>query len=397
MSRAAGTPSLRGLFALSTGLTLGYGSVFTLLGAIRETFGFSNAEIGWITGSGFLAGLVAQVGLARFADRGYGTAMVRAGVVLAAVGALAMAYASTVEHWIGARVLLGVGAGCVTPGVRRMALTADPARAGANIGLLSAYEMVGFLLGPLVASLLFGLGGLRAPFIGLCVILVALLPIALRARVAPSEAPSRGPVLRTLIVRGDFQASLAAGIAFYITVGVFEAVWALFMTDLGAGQLFIGVTMSLFTAPMIFIAPRGGALAQQHGPLRIATWSIGVAIACMLLYGVVDSLWWILLPLAIHAVADSFTMPANQIAVAKASGEANLAAGQGLFGAMGLAVAALAAIVGGAFYEAVGPSGVWILSAVSMAAFLAVARLRAGDSLVSGRASGAVSSSSAGG
>ena len=72
----------RGFFALflaSFALAASYGSIYTLLAAIRSAFGFSTAEIGVIGGAGFLAGFAAQVGLSRYADRGHTRSMLRLG------------------------------------------------------------------------------------------------------------------------------------------------------------------------------------------------------------------------------------------------------------------------------------------------------------------------------
>ena len=83
--------------------------------------------------------------------------------------------------------------------------------------------------------------------------------------------------------------------------------------------------------------------------------------------------------MAIHAIADSFTMPANQLAVGIASGEDALATGQGLFGAVGMAVAAVSAVGGGIFYEAFGATFLWQVSALIMFLFLVFAWLKGGD------------------
>ena len=166
------------------------------------------------------------------------------------------------------------------------------------------------------------------------------------------------------------QSCLALGIAFWITIGVFEAIWAIFLSDLGASQIFIGLTMSLFCLPMIVISPFAGAYAQRNSTLIIAVASIGTATLCMMLYGVMNSIWLLCIPLAIHAIADSFTMPASQLAVAQASGENAVATGQGLFGAMGMAVGALTAVAGGMLYQEFGATGLWWISAAAMCACL---------------------------
>ncbi len=162
------------------------------------------------------------------------------------------------------------------------------------------------------------------------------------------------------------QACLALGVAFWITIGVFEAVWAIFLADLGASQMFIGLTMSLFGIPMIFIAPRAGSLAQHRGPLRVASVSMAAATVCMVSYGFLNSPWLLCVPLAVHAIADAYTMPASQFAVGQASGEGALAAGQGLFGATGMAVGAVTAVGGGALYQSLGATGLWWGSAAAM-------------------------------
>ena len=70
------------------------------------------------------------------------------------------------------------------------------------------------------------------------------------------------------------------------------------------------------------------------------------------------------------------SMPATQLAVGKASGETALAAGQGLFGAVGLIVAAVASLGGGYLYQTAGAAAVWITVASAMIVCLAFAYWR---------------------
>ncbi len=354
---------------------IAYAAVFTLLAEIRDAFGFADATMGLIAASAFAAGFVAQLGLSRLADLGLGAGLLRMGLALSLVGALWMIFAVELWEWVATRCLLGFGAGCVRPGVRRFVLVLDPNQAGKRLGVLAAWEMVGFLLGPVMASVVFVLWGLQAPFVMVAVCLSVLVPFAWRLVIPGARRPTQR-ALGALIRSPPMQACLTMGIAFYITVGVFEAVWAMFFADLGASQVFIGLTMSLFTLPMIFIAPWAGGMAQRRNVLRLVTLTLSCAVVCMWFYGVLTSLWWLCVPLAVHAVVDAITMPATQLAVGYASGEGALATGQGLFGATGLAVAALASLAGGALYQSMGALGVWWISAGLMAVCIALATLR---------------------
>ena len=110
--------------------------VIPLLGELRDTLGFAETTIGIIVAAGFLGSFVAQVGLSRFADRGFGRQMVTAGTALAAVSLFAMAFAETAWVWILLRASLGFATGLVVPGVRRAAAVHDPDRVGENLSLI---------------------------------------------------------------------------------------------------------------------------------------------------------------------------------------------------------------------------------------------------------------------
>ena len=60
---------LRGLYVSAAVTMAGVSAVFTLLAELEERYGLSTSGLGLIAGSAFLAALVAQLWLARFADR----------------------------------------------------------------------------------------------------------------------------------------------------------------------------------------------------------------------------------------------------------------------------------------------------------------------------------------
>src|SRR5690349_5396130 len=158
-------------------MSLGYGSIYTLLADLRDRYGFSEAQLGLIAAAGFLAGFVAQLSLARLADRGYAPFLVRGGVVMAMAAMVGSAAASTFWAFLVARLLLGLGSGAVGPAIRRIAITRDPDRVGENLGRLASFDVAGFVLGPLVAAVLAQIG-LRVPFVFLAVVFGGVLVLA---------------------------------------------------------------------------------------------------------------------------------------------------------------------------------------------------------------------------
>jgi MFS family permease len=371
---------MRWYFLVTGAMALGYGSIYTLLADLRDRFGFTETQLGLIAASGFFAGFVAQVVLARQADRGHAPAMVRTGVAIAALAMVASAVATEFWMFAGARLLLGLGSGMTGPAIRRLVVVRAPDDVGSNLGKQMGYDMGGFVLGPLLAAAAAEVAGIRAPFVLMAVLFGVMFLLVLRLDLHAGEASHEQRVVRGLLRNRPLLATLCAAIAFYITIGTFETVWAVLLRDRGAETWLIGVTLSLFTVPMIFLAPYGGKTAHQRGPIRVVSLSIGTAIVCTFAYGVIPSLWVILLISLVHAVADSFTMPGNQVAVAMAAPPTQVAAALGLLGATGLATAGLVGLVAGAIYEHAGRGVLFTGTAVVMGGFL-LAAMRLGREL----------------
>ena len=189
---------------------------------------------------------------------------------------------------------------------------------------------------------------------------------------------SRERPLRDLLAQGPVRGVVLCTVAFYTTVGVFEAIWSIFLDDLGASQRYIALTLTLFAVPMLVVPIYGGRLAQRLGPLRVTAWSLGAAIPFMTLYGDLAALGVLCV---VHAIADSFTMPSLQLGIAQAAPRRHLASGQGLVGATGQAVAAVTAIGSGTVYQFQGAAVLFSGSAAIMLVLL-VAGLWQGRALM---------------
>ncbi len=366
-------------FVITGALSMGYGSVFTLLAEFRDKFGFSETELGFIAGVGFFAGVIAQVGLARFADQGHVRLLIHIGMIVAIVSMLGMAVADQAWQFMAARFFLGAGTGAVGPAIRRILITRDPANMGSNLGAMGAFDVSGFVLGPVVAAVFAEFISLRAPFLFLTALFAAVYVWSLKLDLSAGGAASiKVPVRRLLRIR-PMLAGILAGIAFYTTIGVFEASWAVLLDDLGASTLLIALSISLFALPMIPLAPLGGKYAQRRGPIRVMAVTIMGAVGCMFVYGFVELVWVLIAVSAAHAMFDAFTMPAGQLSVALSAPTEQAAAAQGLYGAVGLVVSGMAAVATGAVYDAWGPEVLYTGSSVVMVIALAGAVALGGE------------------
>ena len=358
-------------FVVTGSLSMGYGSLFTLLAEFRDKLGFSETELGFIVAVGFLAGFVAQVGLARFADRGYVSWLVHGGVFVAILSMLSMAITDEVWQFTAARFFLGAGTGATGPAIRRILITQDPANMGQNLGKMGAFDISGFVLGPVVAGLLAEFINLRAPFLFMAGLYLLIYVWIFRLDLSAGEVATTSVPVRRLFRIRPLNSGMLAGAAFFTTIGVFETSWAVLLDDLGASTLVIALSISLFALPMIPLAPYGGKKAHQRGPMRVMPFSIMGAVACMFVYGYVEFVWVLIAVSAAHAVFDAFTMPAGQLAIALSAPTEQAAAAQGLYGALGLIIAGIAALATGAIYENWGAEALFTGSSIVMVVALA--------------------------
>ena len=97
-------------------LAAGYGVLFTLLDDFRDEYGIGESALGLVIGIGFVAGFLAQVTIAPFADRGHARRLVVGGMLLNVVGLVMMAFATSIIPLLAGRFVMGVGVGMAVPG-----------------------------------------------------------------------------------------------------------------------------------------------------------------------------------------------------------------------------------------------------------------------------------------
>lgn len=188
--------------------------------------------------SGFLLGYVAMLPLiGRIADLRGRVPVLTASLVVFALGSIITAAAYDMPTMVAGRFLQGVGGGGLVPAT--LALVADlyPAeRRAVPLGLVSAVQEIGSVLGPLLGAVVLAVADWRAIFLlNLAVGLVLAAAIAVAARSVTAEHPDvvrshRGPpdVVGLLLL---LVALVAGGLVFQPPTQL--------LTDLTWGQLFI--------------------------------------------------------------------------------------------------------------------------------------------------------------
>ncbi|MFN0089754.1 MAG: MFS transporter [Acidimicrobiales bacterium] len=364
------------LYAVAALVSLGLGAMVSLLAELQDVHDLPAWGVGVIASSSFVSGLIAQLCLATYADRGHVRRMIVLGAAFPAIGLALMGVATDVWEFAAGRALIGLGLGLFVPAARKVILLRDPHRSGEALGRLVGAEICGFVVGPPLGAAIAAFRGPHAPFLLLGVLVAAWVPAvammtlppgALAARPAGDELDPR--VQTRLLAEPEVRATLAFSAAMFLEVGVFDTVWARHLTDRGASTLFVGVTFAVFGVPLALLSALGGRLADSVGALRLARLSLALGAPAMVAYGQLDALWLLAALAFAHAVFDAAALPALQSAMAAATPQRDAAAGQGLLESTNLAMGAVAALAASPLYHLAGGAWVFGVSGVGMLGF----------------------------
>jgi len=336
------------------------GGIIAVLGELREEFGFSETSIGVIVAAGFLASFVAQVGLARWADRGYARHMATIGVALSAVSLGVMVFAQDVLTWSLSRAALGFAAGLTIPGLRRAASVLDPANVGENLARLVVGEVIGFILGPVVSAGFVVAWGIRAPFIAFAVGMLLFLPIV--ARLPPDQGKldeSNRTTSFDLLGYRRLQGALMLVLGYFVLIGAFESVLPVMFQERGGSALTTGIAFTVLAIPIALVSRFAGRTADRVGPPKVATLGFVVAAIVTLFFGWLPGLLIPVLVMLVIGLADAFGLAGAQAAVARSVPEDRQAGALGLMGAAEVLGAGLAAIPAAMLYEQTGSGTTW--------------------------------------
>jgi predicted MFS family arabinose efflux permease len=258
------------------------------------------------------------------------------------------------------------------PAARRVVVARSGPRSGEVLGRLASVEVSGFVVGPLLAAAIAAGFGLHAPFLVMAAALACTSPAVARIEEPPIHDEQPRDAVRALVRIRGVRSGLTMGLALYLSIGVFETIWAVYLSDLGASTGVIAATLAVFALPLVALSPFGGRLADRRGPLLTGVVALAASVPVILAYGIVGSVAAAAVLALVHCVCDSVTVPSGQAAVARSSPPSLIAAGQGLYGAAGTAAAAVAAFGAAPLYDSAGVETLWIVTASGVALLTAL-------------------------
>ncbi|MCB1018208.1 MAG: MFS transporter [Acidimicrobiales bacterium] len=355
------------LFALSTA---SISAVIALLGELRDTLGMSDLGAGVVVMSGFVAALVALVGLAPLADRGHGRRLVQIGLLLGAVGLVLMAFAPGTGVFVLGRAVTGFGEGMILPGVRRVAAVLDPAHVAENLGRLMVGEVVGMVSGPLLAGAVAEVAGLRTSLVVFALAHLAYLPFGAHLPADPGEKAHEHRTSLDLLRRRAFVGGLTMIGGYLLLLGAIEAVIPLQLSDEGTSTLGIGLTFAAFAIPLAAVSRIGGRSADRVGNLRQTVVGLVVVAVLTPTLGLTEGLVPVLVIFALFGLTDGFAFTAAQSVVSSSVPQDRQAAALGLSGAVEVGAAGLAALPAAAVYSAFGETVLWLVVTAAMLALV---------------------------
>ncbi len=345
------------LLVLGTSLLMASGSlVFTMLPALQDKVGFPTWGFGLIAGSFFAASLLAQLVLARLADRGRARALLVAAILLGVTSVTWMAFGDSLVELTLARAIGGLATGCWAPAARSMAIAGRPDRTATRLGYIAMGDTSGLVIGPLIGSLLASIYSIETAFIVFAVAILGLTPVLFTSPLSqerPAGRPSAS--LSSLIRKRPVQQATLLAVALFLPVGMYETIWGKHISNLGGSSYIIALSVALYGLPYMVVAPLGGRLGDRIGSGRVALMgAAGIAIITALTG--LPTNYWVLLPIGVVEAALSAVAYTNALAaMSKACTPDQQATGQGLAGAASIAGAGLMALLAGPIFAAGGP------------------------------------------
>ena len=313
--------------------------------------GYSVAIAAFVAGP-LIANTLVQVPAGHLADR-IGRRPLLIGTRVAYVAFSAILFFDAGPLWVltVVRTLEGAASGAYVPALlATLTDLSEPERRTERFAQQQASETVGLLIGPLLGGAIalwrdsgaFGVSGLF--------VLIGLMPMLRVPETMPRKA---APVAAKPQFRWQRRSILipSAGLfAVGALYAMYDVVWPQYLGARGYGALVVGVTISLFAAPILLLARPAGRLADRSDLRRLVPPSFLVVAACCASYPFLRSLLPIVLLGEVEAAGIVFAEPSLYAAIGSSAAEHERGRALGVGGLFQFAGTGFGAAILGSLY-----------------------------------------------
>lgn len=353
-----------GSFAISSSFM----TVFPLLPALQERADVPTAQLGLVAAAGFVAALVAQLLIAPHADRGRHRAVINGAVLVMAASSLLYIVMPNLTGMVLARIGAGLAYGAFIPTAIGLLVRAYPDTRGARIGRLQALNLAGVAVGPLIAVVAEITIGLVPTLVLTAVLTVVAGYPVLTHRYDIIETSAGHPTtslwssIGMLRHRSVLGAALLVS-AYMIPIGAYDALYPLFMKDIGAPDWLLGVALAMFAIPAGLLATWAGRFADRRGPFTAGLRGGLANVSIIFLYGIITAPFVIAGIGLVESGGQAVLGAAASAAMGWAVPGRRAVTAQGLGEATGTIAGAAIALASAPLYAAGGPPALFFTTA----------------------------------
>ena len=330
---------------------MGASAVLPLLPLYLRAHGTSNALVGAVMGSFFVAGVLTQYAAGHVTDRIGHRPVIVGGLALYAAGSLGFLASVGAGGYVGLRAVQGVGAGAVqVASLAFVGLVVPLERRGRAFSAVFAAQLAGLGIGPIAGSAV-GVDHLRWLFIVTAILsTLAVIPVILGATGASPRASGDEVTDRPLSITGALIGVVIIGVAGGLVTGVYETCWSLLLRSRGAAAWQIGLSWTLFALPFALFSPIAGRLADRLDRRWLAGTAVIAWSSFALVYPFLTSVALLVTLGALEAIGVAIAIPAAQSLLTQTATPQTLGRAQGFFTTAETASIAAAAAVSGALF-----------------------------------------------
>lgn len=304
------TPAML-LLILIVGISfMGLGFMMPLRAAYGRQIGASSIELGFMASTFLLAGFCAAPFVGGLADRFGYRRILAIGLFCHMLLMLAYIPVQNPLLLIALRIVEGIVSASVLPPARALVNVMAPStRQGEALGVVSAAQAVGILLGPMAGTVLASAVSYTLAFLFACVSFGLAWIAALFLPGVERSAEAAGRDFSLLHFRGLFTRPLLLAYLLQLVQqgmqGVLAAVWTIYMLDRGASLPVIGLTFVTFALPLVVLTPFIGRLSDRYGRYWFTVMGLLLYSVIYIVYSLQLSPFWLVIVSVIEGLAVS--------------------------------------------------------------------------------------------